>query len=113
MRNLLLTLLIFTCLSTLAQEKKETIAVDNTKRDFFTYLPTGFSDTCKLPVIISLHGRLGTAEGQLKFADFRPIADREKIIIVCPQGIDRSWNDGRGTPAHDKGINDVKFIDEL
>jgi polyhydroxybutyrate depolymerase len=69
--------------------------------------------TDKLPVIISLHGRLGTAAGQMHFADFRPVADREKVIIVCPQGIGRSWNDGRGTPAHDQGINDVKFIDQL
>jgi len=35
------------------------------------------------------------------------------IILVCPQGISRSWNDGRGTPANKKGINDVKFIDQL
>ncbi len=49
----------------------------------------------------------------MKFADFKPIADRDKVIIVCPQGIERSWNDGRGTPANSKGVNDVKFIDEL
>ncbi|MBS1530004.1 MAG: phospholipase [Bacteroidetes bacterium] len=113
MRKTFLVLLILTSLSVSAQEKKETITVDHIKRDFVTYLPAGFGETSRLPVIISLHGRLGTAEGQMKFADFRPIADREKIIIVCPQGIDRSWNDGRGTPAHNKGINDVKFIDEL
>lgn len=113
MRNILLVLLIPICLHASAQEKKETITVDNLKREFVTYLPPGFSETAKLPVIISLHGRLGTAEGEMKFADFRPIANREKIIIVCPQGIDRSWNDGRGTPAHNKGVNDVRFIDDL
>src|SRR3569833_1358783 len=113
MRKIILALLLLTCLRISAQQKKEAITVDDLKREFITYLPAGFSDTTKLPVIISLHGRLGTAEGEIKFADFRPIADMEKIIIVCPQGINRSWNDGRGTPAHKKGINDVKFIDEL
>jgi polyhydroxybutyrate depolymerase len=49
----------------------------------------------------------------MSFADFRPIADREKFIIVCPDGIDRSWNGGGPTPANRKGINDVKFIGEL
>ena len=96
-----------------AQQKNESIIVDHMRREFITYLPDGISKADKPPVIISLHGRLGTAIGQIKFADFRPIADRDKVIIVCPQGIERSWNDGRGTPANSRGINDVKFIDEL
>ncbi|MDB5146113.1 MAG: phospholipase [Mucilaginibacter sp.] len=96
-----------------AQQKNENITVDGLKREFVTYVPAGISKGDKLPVIISLHGRLWTAARQMQFADFRPIADRERVIIVCPQGIDRSWNDGRKTPANIKGINDVKFIDQL
>jgi len=113
MRNTLLLFFTLTCLGAVAQGKKESIIVDGLKREFVTYLPAGFTANDKLPVIISLHGRLGTAERQMKFADFRPIADREKFIIVCPQGINRSWNDGRGTPAYKKGIDDVHFIDDL
>jgi len=94
-----------------AQQKSESIIVDHTRREFITYLPDGLGD--KAPVIISLHGRLGKDVRQIAFADFRPLADRDKLIIVCPQGIERSWNDGRGTPANSRGINDVKFIDEL
>jgi polyhydroxybutyrate depolymerase len=113
MKIFFLTLLSLIWLETSAQQKNETIIVDGLQREFITYLPAGRSANDKLPVVISLHGRLGTAERQIRFADFRPIADNEKFIIVCPQGIDRSWNDGRGTPAHDKGVNDVKFIDDL
>jgi len=94
-----------------AQQKSESIIVDHTRREFITYLPDGLGD--KAPVIISLHGRLGKDVRQMAFADFRPLADRDKFIIVCPQGIERSWNDGRGTPANSRDINDVKFIDEL
>jgi len=104
-------LLIFTSTAVTAQQKNESIIVDHTRREFITYLPKGVGD--KAPVIISLHGRLGTAIRQMTFADFKPVADRDKVIIVCPQGIERSWNDGRGTPANTRGINDVKFIDEL
>jgi polyhydroxybutyrate depolymerase len=96
-----------------AQQKTEHIVVDEKSREFITYIPPGTNPEDKLPVIISLHGRLGTAERQMKSANFIPIADREKVIIVCPQGINRSWNDGRATPAHKKGINDVKFINQL
>lgn len=113
MRNLLLSFFMLIGLAVSAQEKNENIIVGGLKREFITYLPAGGGNGRPMPVIISLHGRLGTAEGQMKFADFRPIADREKVIIVCPQGIKRSWNDGRGTPAHNKGINDVKFINQL
>jgi polyhydroxybutyrate depolymerase len=108
----LFVLLIFTA-SANAQQKNGTLIVDGLKREFVTYLPPGAGQNEQLPVIISLHGRLGTAASQMRFADFRPIADRDKVIIVCPQGVERSWNDGRGTPANSRGINDVKFIDEL
>ncbi|HZX59959.1 MAG TPA: dienelactone hydrolase family protein [Mucilaginibacter sp.] len=113
MRSFLLFFFTTICVQALAQQKNETIMVDGLKREFVTYIPQGIKFSDKSPVIISLHGRLGTASGQMRFADFRPIADKEKFIIVCPQGINRSWNDGRGTPANAKGINDVKFIDNL
>lgn len=108
--SILFTALVLT-LSIQAQQKNEGITVDGLKREFITYIPAGIAN--RPPVVISLHGRLGTAERQMQFANFKPIADKEKVIIVCPQGIDRSWNDGRGTPANVKGINDVKFIDQL
>ena len=113
MKALLLFLSTLVCISVSAQQKNESITVDGLKREFITYIPAGANGADKLPVIISLHGRLGTAARQFKFADFRPIADREKVIIVCPQGIGRSWNDGRGTPANKKGVDDVEFIDSL
>jgi len=94
-----------------AQQKNESLIVDRMRREFITYLPNGVGN--KAPVIISLHGRLGTAARQMTFADFKPIADRDKVIIVSPQGVERSWNDGRGTPANSRGVDDVKFIDEL
>lgn len=87
--------------------------VDGINRTFVTYIPAAASPSDKLPIIILLHGRLGTGENMMTFADFRPLANREKFIIVCPSGINRSWNDGRPTPAQKKGVNDVKFIDEL
>lgn len=67
-----------------------------------------------LPVLFVLHGRLGTPSGTLKLADFRPLANREGVILVYPAGIDKSWNDGRvGTPANKKGIDDVGFLNDL
>ncbi len=95
------------------QQKKEQIIIDGISRQFVTYIPSITDTSYKMPVVVSLHGRLGTGEGMMGFADFRTIAQLEKFIIVCPSGINRSWNDGRPTPAQKKEINDVKFIDQL
>jgi len=110
-----LSALLFLVLPTIAQsqQKNEQIKVDGITRQFVTYIPSVKDTGYKIPILISLHGRLGTGQRMMAFADFRPIAEKEKFIVVCPDGIDRSWNDGRPTPAQKKGINDVKFIDEL
>jgi len=108
-------ILLFTAGIATAQGRQERgeIMVDSLKRSFVVYVPAINNATQKLPVLISLHGRFGTGEQMLRFADFRQLADKEKFIIVCPDGIDRSWNAGLNTPAHKKGVNDVKFINQL
>jgi polyhydroxybutyrate depolymerase len=45
---------------------------------------------------------------------FNDIADREGFIVAYPDGLNRSWADGRGeTPSDKKGINDVKYFTML
>jgi polyhydroxybutyrate depolymerase len=47
---------------------------------------------------------------------FNELADRDGFFVVYPQGIDKSWNDGRPDPisgAHRKGIDDVGFFRAL
>ncbi len=81
-------------------------------REFLVY-HSDYTQSELLPVVISLHGTLGSAEQMMNFADFRPLADAEKFIIVCPEGITQTWNDGRATKANKAGVDDVKFLDEL
>jgi polyhydroxybutyrate depolymerase len=47
---------------------------------------------------------------------FNELADRDGFFVVYPQGIDKSWNDGRPdriSGAHRKGIDDVGFFRAL
>lgn len=81
--------------------------VDGNKRFFLTYIPSTEKDH-KMPLVISLHGGFASPKGMLHLADFRPVADREKFIVVCPAS-KRIWHDG----ANLHGIDDVKFIDQL
>lgn len=89
-----------------SQQKREEIIVDGMARAFVSYVPTGAKD--KMPVVISLHGGFASPKGMLRLADFRPLADQDKFILVCPAS-KHLWHDG----ADNKGIDDVKFIDQL
>jgi len=89
------------------QQKNEQMIVDGIKRSFVTYVPTT-NKLEKMPVIISLHGGFASPKGQFHLADFRPIADKDKFIVVCPAS-KHIWHDG----ANNHGIDDVKFMDKL
>lgn len=101
-----LLLLSFLPIVASAQQKREEIIVDGMKRAFVTYLPA--QKTANMPILISLHGGFASPKGMLHLADFRPLADKEHFILVCPAS-KNLWHDG----ANNKGIDDVKFIDEL
>jgi polyhydroxybutyrate depolymerase len=97
------------------------LRVQGRLRNFLIYVPTGITPADApaaheggAPLLLVLHGRLGTPSGMVRLADFRPIANREGVILVYPEGVNRSWNDGReNTPSHRQGIDDVAFIDQL
>ena len=92
---------------TSSEQHKEQMLVDGMKRSFVTYVPV-VDKPERMPVIISLHGGFASPEGMFHLADFRPIADKEKFIVVCPAS-KHIWHDG----ADIHGIDDVKFIDQI
>ncbi|HVZ96386.1 MAG TPA: prolyl oligopeptidase family serine peptidase [Chitinophagaceae bacterium] len=92
------------------------ITVDNISRTFIVYVPGSYTQTKKSPLIFLLHGGGANAASMLNISngdDFKSISERDNVLLVAPQGIDKSWNDGRGTKSNKQGINDVKFISSL
>lgn len=87
---------------------EENMMVDSIKRSFITYIPSVTDKDYKMPLIISLHGGFASPKGQFHLADFRPIADKDKFIVICPAS-KHMWHDGK----NNNGIDDVKFIDRL
>lgn len=89
--------------------KPGTLTVDGRERKFL------FWDAGKgSPLVLSLHGRAGTTEGQEKLAGLMPIAKREKFTLLIPAGMYESWHDARDFgPSADEGVDDVKFISTL
>ena len=119
---LAITFLLFSCekedASTLSgdkpsEEKTINLTIDGNARSFIVYLPTAFNNAGKMPLIFAIHGGSGTPEGMIKIANFKPIAERDKVVLVYPTGIQKNWNDGRPTTPNQLGINDVRFFNQL
>jgi len=96
------------------RELEETTVCNGLIRHTYVHLPPGCDTSKTLPLLIALHGRLGTGKKMSKQTGFNAIADRERFVVVYPDGIKRSWADGRGiTRADAQNIDDVAFLDRL
>ncbi len=96
-----------------SEQKTVNLTVDGNARSFVVYLPTGYNNAGKMPMIFAVHGGGGTPEGMLNIANFKPMAERDKVVLVYPAGVQNNWNDGRPTTPNQLGINDVRFFSEL
>jgi len=92
-------------------ESRQTMVVGGRERSFLLYTPEGVAGG--EPLVIALHGRLGTGAGMEKLTHLERIAAREKFLLIYPDGVRKSWNDGRETPAEKEGVDDVAFIRAL
>ena len=62
-------------------------------------------------LVLSLHGGGGTGIGQQNLTDFDAVADAHDLLVVYPDGYDKSWADGRGvSPADRRHVDDVRFL---
>lgn len=96
-----------------SEQKTVNLTVDGNPRSFIVYIPTGYNNAGKMPLIFAIHGGSGTPEGMINIANFKTIADRDKVVLVYPAGIQKNWNDGRPTTPNQLGINDVSFFNQL
>lgn len=97
-----------------ADDRRGRVVVDGRERTYDLHVPVSYDDTKNVPLLIALHGRLGTGSGQQKLAHMDTVSDEHGFIVVYPDGLERSWADGRGGgPSDRNGIDDVKFISAL
>jgi polyhydroxybutyrate depolymerase len=79
-------------------------------RSYRVYVPAGLPAAA--PLVVMLHGGLGTAEQAERTYGWDQLADREKFVVAYPDGVGRAWNVHGGccgTPGR-QGIDDVGFI---
>lgn len=87
------------------------VTADGLARTYLLHLPSGFSAEQAYPLVFVFHGGYGTGALMQRVTQFDAKADTKGFIVVYPDGIDHSWNDGRGTANPD--IDDVGFIRQL
>ncbi len=99
-----------------ASAQNESILHDGIQRTYIVHAPPDFTSADTLPLVFSLHGLGMTAQWQSDLSQFNPIADRERFIVVYPQGLTNTtglnaWNTF-SSPYH-SGVDDVGFISAL
>jgi polyhydroxybutyrate depolymerase len=88
----------------------EHLLVDGRLRTYQIHVPSGLPDE-PVPLLIALHQFTGTGAQMRDMTGFDAIADREKFIVVYPDGLERSWNyDLSGVTAMIKISDDEGFL---
>jgi len=81
------------------------ILVGGVKRTYVEHVPAKLGSI--VPLLLSFHGHFGTGAGQARLTNFSALSDKYGFVVVYPDGIDRSWNDGRG------GADDIGLVKAL
>lgn len=93
-----------------------TVCSGGLDREFYAYIPATLSQSNAVPLVFVFHGGGGDAKGTMKLTQFNSVADKGRFMAIYPQGIGKSWNDGRETAvsqAHRDKIDDVMFFDAM
>ncbi len=89
------------------------ISIDGRDRLYLLYTPSGLDNSKRYPLVIVLHGGGGNAKRMVEFSGFDHLAEKEKFLVLYPNGYKKGWNDGRvarDVKANAENVDDVKFI---
>ena len=103
-------MLPFVVANAASKATSENITVGGVSRNMLVYAPSDLPTNA--PLLISLHGMNQDAAYQQGMANWEEIADREKFVVVYPNGIDHSWDISSTTNNKDLNFLQV-IIDEM
>ena len=85
-------------------QTRKTITSEGQKREYLQYAPSDLGS--KRPLIISCHGMNQSAQYKWdRLKDAKTLADKEKFVIVLPEGINNGWD-----ISGDRDINLIKDL---
>jgi polyhydroxybutyrate depolymerase len=90
-----------------ARDQSGTFQFDGLTRTYRVHVPPA----PPVGLVLNLHGGAATGIGQEGLSDFDSAADATNLLVVYPDGYDKSWADGRGaSPAARHHIDDLGFL---
>jgi polyhydroxybutyrate depolymerase len=101
--------------------QKQSFRHDGLVRTFVVRTPPNTSQGSALPVVLVLHGGGGNAANAEQMTGFTALVDRERVLVVYPEGTSRrprlsllTWNAGHCCgSAMERRVDDVGFIGAL
>jgi polyhydroxybutyrate depolymerase len=95
-------------------DRDETMQSGGVQRIYHVHVPPTAPAGGRFPLVLVFHGGGGTAKGAAKLYGFNQLADARGFVVVYPDGVDRRWNDGRGTTGrpwlNTVLVDDVGFV---
>lgn len=89
-------------------DTNRTVQVGGTSRRFILHVPTGYTGSSPVPLVIDWHPIFGTGSGQRSGSGYARLSDREGFIVAFPDGIDNAWNVGPCCTLS-RSVDDVGF----
>jgi polyhydroxybutyrate depolymerase len=99
-----------------AQTVSRILSIGGLERHYRLHIPPHLPRDGTAALILVFHGRGGDGAGMERLTGFSALADRDEFAVAYPDGIGRSWNDGRviaGSAAQRRSINDLGFVTAL
>ncbi|MCI0750006.1 MAG: hypothetical protein L0Y32_05635 [Nevskiales bacterium] len=93
-----------------------TLEVGTLSRTYYLHVPSNLPKDMAVPLVLMFHGGSGTPAFAERESKFSELADREHFLVAYPEGIGKSWNDGRGVQAikaQRDEVDDLAFISAL
>jgi polyhydroxybutyrate depolymerase len=92
------------------------LKVGDRVRTFRLFVPANLPKDKKIPLVFVFHGGGGDGLKTERLTKFSRVAEREKFIVVYPEGVDKNWNDGRESrniPAQKQNVDDIAFVQAM
>lgn len=106
------------CVDRLRRRTYHHITVDGVERQYRLHVPSAITradDTTSVPLVVALHGGVGSARQFQRTSGFDATADREEFIVAYPDGLGftensiHMWNTGYLDSKRDD-VDDVRFL---
>ena len=83
----------------------------NSTDSLFVFKPSNYSKAKSYPLLYLLHGHSANFRSWSKLTDLQALANQYKMLIVCPDGLKKSWY--INSPLRDSSQYESFFFEEL